>query len=251
MRIHLYSPCYNEARLIPYFLRHYEPLCERIFVLDGESTDGSREILQRSPKVSIISTQNDLGEDPTWYEERILMKFRNGFYKRSRGKADWILIADIDEILWHPDLAGLLKCYLEEGVTLPKIQGFDMVADGPPQGVGQIYDEIKSGYPEPSYAKRSVFRPELDIDYEYGCHTCRPKGEVVESAEAEIKLLHYRWLGEDFVVQKYGTRFSRTGEESRRRGWGYVSIPENTTLRDYVRQNWKHYVHGRIRRVVP
>jgi hypothetical protein len=45
MRVHVYTICWNESRVIEYFLRHYEQFAERVVVYDENSTDGTKEIL--------------------------------------------------------------------------------------------------------------------------------------------------------------------------------------------------------------
>ncbi len=39
--------------MIPFFLRYYEPLVERMFIFDNGSTDRSRELLTQSRKVEL------------------------------------------------------------------------------------------------------------------------------------------------------------------------------------------------------
>jgi len=53
MRVHVYTICWNESRVIDYFLRHYEPIAERIVVYDEDSTDDTREILTAHRNVEL------------------------------------------------------------------------------------------------------------------------------------------------------------------------------------------------------
>lgn len=59
MSIHLYAACWNEERIIPFFLQHYEPLVDRIIIYDDHSTDRSVELLRASPKVEIRPFQRE------------------------------------------------------------------------------------------------------------------------------------------------------------------------------------------------
>ena len=34
MRVHLYSICWNDARILPYFFRHYDSLVDRYVIYD-------------------------------------------------------------------------------------------------------------------------------------------------------------------------------------------------------------------------
>ena len=61
MKIHLYSVCYNEEIILPYYLNHYSKFVDKITVYDNFSTDSSVEILKQNNvevipfKVLIIS----------------------------------------------------------------------------------------------------------------------------------------------------------------------------------------------------
>jgi glycosyltransferase involved in cell wall biosynthesis len=44
MKIHCHLLTRNEQHILPYSLRHYATFCERIFVHDMGSTDGTLEI---------------------------------------------------------------------------------------------------------------------------------------------------------------------------------------------------------------
>jgi hypothetical protein len=224
--IHVYAVCYNEEALLPYFLRHYSTFSDKIIVFDGDSTDRSCEILKAHPLVSIVTSSHYASHDEGMYDEPTLMKIRNRAYKASRGAADWVVIVDVDEFLYHPDVRGLLDQYKREGVTLPLVAGFDMVAEAPPSGAGQIYDEIRTGFLNRRYSKSAVFNPEIDVNFQYGCHQCFPEGKVVKGVEPEFGLLHYRLLGQDHFADKYMLRQSRMSPESRIMKWGtHISVP--------------------------
>ena len=214
MKIDVYTMVHNEEIMMPYFLRHYGRFASKITVFDNESNDRTAEIA-RSAGAEVIPID-------TGGKHRVdtLQRVMNEEYKRSRGHADWVICAEGDEFLWHPDLPGLLEKYTKEGITFPKTSGFDMVADAPPNGSGQIWDEIKKGIPNKMYSKRAVFHPMVDVNFGPGGHHACPNGLVVESQEAEILLLHYRFLGEKYFANRYEIRRQRMSEEDLRRGLG-------------------------------
>src|ERR1700730_12307749 len=95
VRIHLYATCWNEEQMIPFFLRHYEPLVDRIVVFDDSSTDRSRELLGASPKVELRRLKQG--------KSFMLMQMEelNQCWKESRHRADWVITCDIDEQIYH------------------------------------------------------------------------------------------------------------------------------------------------------
>src|SRR5262245_9842041 len=95
---HLSCLCWNEAPMLPYFFRHYDPLVDRYFVYDDGSTDGSRELLRQHPKVSLRSFESS--GDSFVDSAR---SFYDTAWQESRGQADWVMLVNIDEHLHHPD----------------------------------------------------------------------------------------------------------------------------------------------------
>lgn len=51
MRIHLYTQSLNEAAVLGFFFRHYDPWIERYIVFDDGSTDGTLDLLAQHGRV--------------------------------------------------------------------------------------------------------------------------------------------------------------------------------------------------------
>lgn len=241
MIIHVYTMCYNEEVLMPYFLRHYENFAERIFVFDHYSNDKTLEIVKKSQKAE-CTTHGIRGE----VHDSVLLNMKNESYKNSRGIADWVMIVDVDEFVYHPNLIGLLKEYKEKGITLPKTDGCDMVSDNVPNTTGQIYDEIKKGVRDATFSKKAVFNPAIDIRYSPGAHKCNPSGKITESELAEIKILHYRFLSSKFIVDRLETRTKRLSQENIKRGWGVIECEGGETLRERIEREYRERKAARI-----
>ena len=123
MRLHIYTVCWNEQELLPYYLRHYSQFAERIVVYDNQSTDATADIVRACSKAEHrIYDTGGVFDDPE------ILRIKNTAYKESRGQADFVVVGDVDEILYHPQMADLLQKYKREGVTLPKTRGIDMVS---------------------------------------------------------------------------------------------------------------------------
>ena len=80
MCIDLYASCWNEERIIPFFLRRYEPVVDRIIIFDDGSSDRSLELLAASAKVELRRLKQG--------ESSILMQMEelNHCWKESRGR---------------------------------------------------------------------------------------------------------------------------------------------------------------------
>lgn len=232
MNVHVYTMVHNEAILMPYFMRHYKTFTSKIIIYDNESTDHTAEIA----KSAGAEVRNFKGP----YSDRHLIWVKNEAYKSSRGKADWIIAVDGDEFIWHSNIQGVLERYMSEGITLPLVEGYEMVSEKPPSGPGQIYDEIKMGMKSGWYHKRAVFHPDIDINYDIGSHFCKPNGKVVSNKEYELKLLHYRLIGIEYLIGRWKERVARQTSEQVQNGWSPIisldPVPVHRWLVDLMKQ---------------
>jgi len=187
----------DEEHIIPFFLRHYA-FADRIIAWDNGSTDRSREMLAANPRVEIRDwdTGGLLRDDQ-------LLQMKNEEYRKTG--PGWNFIVDIDEFVWHPFILPFLDECDARGITLPQTQGFDMVSLQMPadDGVTPLTDLVKEGRPNPMYNKISVLRDTCHILYWYGAHRIHSmSGRVIVSDQAYLKLLHYRYLSCDLVIEK-------------------------------------------------
>jgi hypothetical protein len=104
MRIDLYTICWNEVRFLPFFFRHYDPVVSRYVVFDDGSTDGSQSLLMDHPRVELRSFRRT---NPDSFVESERGFFEN-CWKESRGRADWVILVNIDELLYHRELRTYL-----------------------------------------------------------------------------------------------------------------------------------------------
>jgi len=202
MKIHAHIIAWNEERILPFTLDYYSQFCEKIFVYDNMSTDGSDEIYKKYDNVTVVKWETPDKK----YNDVSLAEMKSNVYKISRKfKADWVVMCDCDELLYHENLLDKLKEYKEQGITMPKIDGHDMFSEEFPEyDGGLLTDKVKIG--SETYApmcKNIIFNPMLDIKYAPGAHASAANGSVV-SKEAELKLLHYKFLGKDYVLGRYG-----------------------------------------------
>jgi len=216
MRVHVHSVIRNEEVMLPYFLRHYETFCEKIFLRIQPSTDNTLNIAKAHPKVIIIDYKTEFSGTEDMYHIMDMMEVRNNDWKKysTSKNCDWIINADCDEFLYHPNILDILKIYTDKGITFPKINGFQMYSEKPPTTNKQIYDEIKTGFPLYEYCKRAIIHPDIDPNYSPGSHDCTPKGNIVESSVADLKFLHYskQIFGKDALINFWKFRLRHSGK---------------------------------------
>ena len=189
---------WNEARILPYWLRHYEQYAEKIFVWDGGSDDGTRELLQAHPLVTMFDQQCK-GLDDIYFTS-CLMRYRD-----LSPNADWCLAIAADEFIHHPQLETRLR----QLTSFCKVQlsGFTMYAEHFPTTTGQIYDEIKLGHRDIWSTKTVLFNPHHEMNWLPGLH--KEISDSIPARHTGIKLLHYRYLGAEYYLERMKRNYQR------------------------------------------
>lgn len=216
MKIHAYIIAWNEGKILPFTLDYYSQFCENIFVYDNMSTDNTDEICANYPNVKVVKWYTT----DMKYNDVILAEMKSNIYKQSRkDRVDWVVMCDCDEYLYYENLLDKLKEYKQAGINMPLIDGHDMYSDDFPEYDGELLtDKIKIG--SETYApmcKNIVFDPMLDIKYLPGAHSNQCHG-AVKSNSAEIKLLHYKFLGKEYVITRYNQLAERLSDFNKKNG---------------------------------
>lgn len=207
-KIDIYSIMRNEEQILPYFLRHYEKVATRIFVWEDQSDDRTRELLERHPLVTLLPLDKH-GADDRYYMDSLWPRYKT----LSRGEADWCILVDADEFVYHWRLAYRLEQLRKRGVRKIRCDGWTMLTTQFPTTSGQIYEEVQMGVPDKWSSKTVVFDPELDMEWTTGRHHCLPNKGVPRVGDTGIKLLHFRYLGPEYYLERNKKNFSNMGLE--------------------------------------
>jgi glycosyltransferase involved in cell wall biosynthesis len=200
MRVHLYTFSLNEMRMLKFFFRHYEPWVARFVVFDDCSTDGTVDFLRSKPNVE-LRTREYSNPDSLVLSSKAI---RDHCWKESRGVADWVIIVDIDEHLYHPDIEKYLADCKRNGVTLMPALGYQMLTNDFPAASEHLTSTRTLGAPDSEYSKLGIFDPVAidEVDFSVGAHTATPSGRIVLPAKDELLLCHYKHLGVDYALER-------------------------------------------------
>jgi glycosyl transferase family 2 len=200
MIVHLYAHCWNEELMLPHFFSHYDRIADRYFIFDTGSTDRSRELLESHPRVELTRIDDEVDSFVTANLAR-----HNNHWKQSRGKADWVIVTDIDEHVYHADLRRYLARCQSERVTIIKTEGYEMVSDEFPRTTEPLHQTVNRGMRWDVMDKYQLFDPNRieEINWLPGRHEANPTGEVVFPVQREVKLLHYKYLGLEYTMKRY------------------------------------------------
>ena len=228
MKINIYTIAYNEEVMLPHFIRHYRerfPDC-KITIFNNESTDNTVDIaIKNNCEVISYSTNNQLSD------ERYL-EIKNNCWKEHNG---WAIVCDCDELL-DINEAWLLE-EESQGTTFIITEGYNMVNMEDHIDIPRMYKGIR----DTNYDKICMFNTRAieEINYDPGCHSCNPKGILHPSARI-YTLFHYKFIGEEYLVQRYKTYASRLSETNLKYGWGSHYQQEENSIREQFRNVRKH-----------
>jgi len=147
MKIEAYVMVYNEERLLPYIIRHYSRFAELVFI-DNNSTDRTPEIIKdfRTLNYHLPDEINDLNH----------LHVKETCWKGS--KADWVIVVDADEFIYHTDIVAELG---KSQATVIHPRFYNMYSEAFPTTKGQIYDEVNMGTDGGIWlSKMNIFRPD-------------------------------------------------------------------------------------------
>lgn len=218
MKIIVFSLCYNQAEIIPWYLRHYGSFADEISVFDDHSTDGSRELLAAHPKVILRDWPHEPG-----INEDLFLQHAYEWYPKANPAFDWVFWVDPDEIIYASDIRKMLED-ARDFELIPTV-GFNMTGDGLPKddGRSQIWQVSPFGIPAPVYSKPVVFRPSAHVRWNRGKHAlenCNPK-----MAPFSFRLLHYRYMGGPYTAERNAKNYARCGLKSGDKGAAWSCAP--------------------------
>lgn len=229
MTIHAHILVWNEMAILPFVIKHHRLFCDKIYIYDNHSSDGSAEYAM-AQGCEVIPFGDKTFNDET------NMRLKNECWKVSRGSADWVIVCDCDEILFSVDLKEKLllrtnECYQ----TIIKTTGWQIMSEEMPF---EYLTEITNGYEFKNYAKCVVFNPNeiKEINYGPGAHECSPTGNVLWSPEPVLYVLHYKHIGGvERTINRYREYMKRMSKTNLKNGWG-IHYRQNERQ---LRREWK------------
>lgn len=215
--VHYYGLCWNEEKMLPFMFDYYGQFVDKFTIFDNYSTDQSEKIINSHSNAKIIkfSMNNQINDF-------VYQDIKNNCWKKSRGKADYVVVCDMDEFVFHPRMKDFLNESMKHHYSFFHPVGYDMFSEVYPSFQSGTYlpFQIDSGYQCDTYSKCILFDPHriVEINYWVGAHEARPLGVVKMPHKREpLKVLHYKNLGLDHVlgrVRLYRDRLSAKNIEN-------------------------------------
>ena len=196
--------------------QHYESFVNHFTIYDNHSTDNSANLILSRDDTTLIEFDSD------GFCDNIHNDIKNSCWKKSRGHADYVIVCDIDEFLYHPNIKKEISKLKRQHISVVQPIGFNMFNENPPeyQTDNPLPRQTSTGLRAPMFDKCILFDPHaiVEINYKPGAHECHPWGRIKTSTNTGIKLLHYKNLGIEQVLQRnrlYVQRLSKDNIENR------------------------------------
>ena len=204
--------------MLGFFFRHSDAWVERYVIYDDGSDRATLDRLVRHPAVEVRSMPP---RQPGSYLAAA-RALRDGMWKESRGQADWVIVTDIDEHIYHPDLPAYLARCKAEGVTAIPGLGYQMVSRQPPEPDAVLARDYTRGVPSRLMNKLSLFDPDRidDTHFTAGRHAAKLTGRVQYPVCDELVNLHYKYLDANRALARNQELLARLTPAEQRLGPG-------------------------------
>lgn len=212
---------WNESETIHLTIKHYQKFCDQITIMDNWSDDGTREKAEEiGCIVKMFGVKGQLDDEE-------YLKVKNNIYRSS--KAKYVIVCDADEILWKENIRKILE---QDTGTIFNTIGWDVFSEEMPI---DDFLEIQHGHFQPNYCKKVIFDPRIRINYQLGCHVCKPVGNIRASNE-RLTLFHYRNIGGyQRLSDRHEIYRGRMSQRNIKRGLGcHYLFPEEQRKEEWI-----------------
>lgn len=222
MTIHGHILCWNEIEILPFVIDYWKRIgVDKLYVYDNGSTDGCLEEFKKYDWIEVIHFDSPDGKT----DEFVLTQVRNTGWRLSKGKADWVIVSDFDEVPYaRTDLKSELAKLEEADTTVVQTVMFTVISDKFPEYNSERLLHQGEGLrfvAEPQMAKTLIFNPNRieNMNYSLGSHSCNPMGEGKYMRFPDtILFFHLKNLGKDYVVRKSKKLYENLPDDIREAG---------------------------------
>ena len=212
-KLHIYTVVWNEEYMIKYFLRYYETVADKIFIIDDNSDDKTKDIVKSCPKATLLPYPFPSGFNE--YDKTTCLATE---YRKHSRDAEWVICVDYDEFIYHPDLRNLLDLKRSQGYRALKTTGHFFASKEIPNTDGQLFDAMPYRFRlrklKASYDKEVLFDPKLDVEFRNGCHPPTKFSDGVYAKRCGLSLYHCCYLSRQWIIDHLDRRISRMNDQN-------------------------------------
>lgn len=234
-----YVLCWNEMPILPFMIDYWKQIARKVIIYDNNSTDGTLEYLSTFDWIEVrkypIDTNNTLNDG-------IHVVIKNNCWKEQKNKGvDFVIVSDLDEIIWAKNLYNNLLEYKKKCVSIIKPAGYDFVSQQfPIHSNLLLHDQIKTCCRFHRWDKSIIFNPDLvdEINYRPGAHSCKPKIKTNYIVDESLFLFHFKYLSPEYLIMKRFATKDRMSEINIKKKWGYEYRYNKEQIINQFNERW-------------
>jgi hypothetical protein len=169
----------------------------------------------------------------------------NECWKESRGKADWVIVTDIDEHLFHPSMLDYPRVCAARRVTMIPALGFQIIGEDFPSEEDALCEAYPFGAPWAQLMKVSIFNP-AQIEESWVSSRAptgpTPIGNVRVPDRDERLLSHYKYLNIERTHVRHLDLAGRLGSKDLDNQWGH----QYSWSLDELRADWRNVLANSV-----
>lgn len=228
-KITIHQLCYNEIEILEFSYNFYKSRFPgaKFILHDNQSTDGSKELaLKLGYEVKTFNTNNQM-------DEMTQTNLRNSCWKND--DADWIIVCDTDELI-DINEQDLINEEISNN-TIIRTEGYNMINLKNNKGL----NDMEYGFSDSEYGKCLIFKKShiSEMEWAVGSHSCKPKGSLISYTQKKYNLLHYKFISEDYVINRYKNLFERQSEKNIKNNWCYHYKVKEDGIRNLYKESLK------------
>ena len=248
MTIHLYTLCYNEMSILPWVIDYWKQIpVTKAIVYDNESTDGSVDYLKQFDWIEVRHFETDGMNDS------VQKDIKNKAWKESKGVADFVIVCDLDEVIYSKNLGSIIKKMKDEDYNVLGMPWYMLCATEHPQHEeGKLLHEVAPDHwcnqrinhdgKHEHLGKFMLFDPNRvdDMGYSVGCHISHPSPSLrlLEDTSGQVVSLHInKGFSEDYFVNWRKKAYDRLSTENKSHGFCYEYGWSEEQQRKWYRDN--------------
>lgn len=246
-----YVLCWNEMPILPFMIDYWKQIARKVIIYDNNSNDGTLEYLKAFDWIEVRPYPQSTNDT---LNDRINYEIKNECWKEQKGKGvDFVLVTDLDEILWANNLASKLQFFKDNEFSVIQPQAYDFVSKEFPVHDGTLlHEQIRTCYRFPWWDKCILFAPDLvnEIGYTEGAHACKPQTITPTWSSYDAYLFHFKYLSLEYLIMKrYATR-SRISRENIENKWGTEYTYNKEQIIEQFYERWTYAQKNDIMKIL-
>ena len=226
--------------ILPFVVDYWKRLqVTKAVVYDNGSTDGSVEYLKQFDWIEVKHF------DTEGMNDAIQRDIKNNCWKESIGKCDFVIVCDMDEVLYSKNLESELQYMKDNQYNVLGTPWYALCGDEMPKYSDNLllHEIVKKVYKQDinrdykDIGKFMLFDPNIitDMRFDVGCHRSFPLPELKLYKSNKIFAIHFdKGFGCEYNIKRKKIMNNRLSEVNKKNKWCFeYGFTEEEIIKDY------------------